>query len=415
MRQRQETPREPAERATLEVARVGGGGSARFGALVVVGVLVAVVWVGLSNRPATLPGSTPAGTLAQPVAVGSASPSPTARLTPPAYAYAVGATIEGVKYVTAFDELRPGYLSATLRVPLPINTASGVLTITELWASELRNDSVPVGDWSLPLGPFFSASGEQQQVIDAAMPARPNRDDLPARMRGGFKLNVYAENDLLFGILSIEVLLNPVATARVPPTPTGPPVTARVYDPDDIFGVYVVLGDSQFLTILAESEPGHLTGRLRLPIPPPATQGTFVFQQFSAPSARGQPVPVAQWPIRVEGLVAASGLEYVVVDETWPARRTLLNVPRPVMRGFHITVHAQSGVDSGELKIDIQIGPNQRILGDDGIYGWPVVEQLNVRHRKPIRPRGFYSQCRWDIGPMAARTQPGTDMSECRG
>ncbi|MEX2546617.1 MAG: hypothetical protein WD830_02365 [Chloroflexota bacterium] len=226
MRQRLETPREPAERAALEVARVGGGGSARLGALVVVGVLVAVLWVGLSNRPGTVPASTPARTSAQPVAVASAPPTPTPRRTAPAFAYAVGATIEGVKYVAAFDELRPGYLSTTLRVPLPVNARSGILTITELWASDFRNSSRAVGstEWPLPLDPFFSTIRGPELVIDVAMPARPNRDDVPPRVRGGFTLNVYAENDLLFGILSIEVLLNPnPAPARGGPrTPETP-------------------------------------------------------------------------------------------------------------------------------------------------------------------------------------------------
>ncbi|MEX2546616.1 MAG: hypothetical protein WD830_02360 [Chloroflexota bacterium] len=201
-------------------------------------------------------------------------------------------------------------------------------------------------------------------------------------------------------------------TLAVPPTPTAPPVTVRVaYDPDDIFGVYVVLGDSQFITILAEFEPGHLTGRLRVPIPPPATQGTFVFQQFSAPSAPGRPVHVAQWPLRVASLVAASGREYVVLDETMPARRTLLYAPRPVLRGFHVTVRAQSGVVYGELTIDIQIGPNQRIIGDDGIYGWPVVAQL--RRPQIERARGLYNRCRWGISPISAPPRPGTDEANC--
>lgn len=62
-----------------------------------------------------------------------------------------------------------------------------------------------------PLDPLFAVSRNPELVIVAGMPARLDRDDVPLRMRGGFGLKVYAENDLLFGILSIEVTLNPVA------------------------------------------------------------------------------------------------------------------------------------------------------------------------------------------------------------
>lgn len=167
------------------------------------------------------------------------------------------------------------------------------------------------------------------------------------------------------------------ATPELQPTPIAAPAAGpAVSRPNDVFGVYAKLGDSQFITILAEPEPGLLTGRLRVPIPPPATRGTFVFQQFSAPSAPGQPVHVAHWPLRVEMLVAASRRESVVVDATVPARRTKVNAPRPVQRGFRLTVRAQSGVASGELLIEVQIGPNRQLVGDDGIFGWPVVTQL---------------------------------------
>jgi hypothetical protein len=208
----------------------------------------------------------------------------------------------------------------------------------------------------------------------------------------------------------------PTSTALAP-SRTAPPIAVAAGS-DEVFGVFAVLGDNQYIAILAEPDDGHLTGSMRVPIPPPATQGTFVFQQLSAPSARGQPVMVGRWPLRVESLVAASGREFVVVNESEPPRRTLLNAPRPVLRGYHIEVRAQSGVISGEITIDIRLGPNQRIIGDDGIYGWPTVALIPVDEPIAViasypRERGRYNYCRWDLSPLSAPPRPGTDEADC--
>lgn len=203
--------RQPEPRSALEVVRVGGGVSARLGAFVVVGALAAVVWVGMSNRGPTV-GAPPtqrpaiAGSTAIPAPTHPPTPAPT---TPPS-TYAVSATIGNRAYLAALDESRPGRMFATLRVPMPPDEASGVLTITELFAGDFWNNPVSVGDWTMPLDPLFTARRDPEVVIDEAMPALPHRDDVPTKVRGGFGLKVYAENDLLFGILSIEVILNPV-------------------------------------------------------------------------------------------------------------------------------------------------------------------------------------------------------------
>lgn len=98
---------------------------------------------------------------------------------------------------------------ATLRVQIPPDETSGTLTISE-FGVDPRSNPVTVGDWNLPLDPLFAVSRDPQLVIVAGMPARLDRD-VPMMLRGGFGLKVYAENDLLFGILSIEVTLNPAA------------------------------------------------------------------------------------------------------------------------------------------------------------------------------------------------------------
>ena len=210
-------------RSELEVARVGGGPSPRVGALVVVGVLVGVVWAGVSGRPANplgtlestrpaiaAPTSEPTGA---PVAIESVSPRPTAARN----AYSVSATIGNTRYIAPLEELRTNHVTAILRVPLPVDETSGTLTITEVWSKDRYDHSALVGDWSLPLGPLFSTRTESELVIDAAMPTRPNRSGASPAVRGGFTLNVWAQNDLLFGLLYIELMLNdvphPVAAA----------------------------------------------------------------------------------------------------------------------------------------------------------------------------------------------------------
>lgn len=198
-------------RSGLEVVRIGGGASARLGALVVAGVLAAVVWVGVSNRPPT-PASqrtaNPAVALPTSAPAQTRGPTPT----PAPNAFGVSATIRNHTYVAALEEIRPGYMFATLRVPIPPDAGSGLLTMTELWAADLWENPVAVGDWTMPLDTLFTGNRDPQLVIDAAMPARPNRDDVPLKVRGGFALKVYAENDLLFGLISIEVILNPSVT-----------------------------------------------------------------------------------------------------------------------------------------------------------------------------------------------------------
>jgi hypothetical protein len=72
-------------------------------------------------------------------------------------------------------------------------------------------------------------------------------------------------------------------TASATPEPT-------IADPDDIFGVSLVIGLNGHHAIMDEPEPGHLTGVLRVYLPLAArTDGTLIFQQFSSPSAPGRP------------------------------------------------------------------------------------------------------------------------------
>src|SRR5688572_29224810 len=93
--------------------------------------------------------------------------------------------------------------------------------------------------------------------------------------------------------------VSPQPTPDDTPQPTsGPPAIG------DVFGVSAELGDAQYITILDEPEPGHLVGRLRLPLPVATADGIFSFQQFSSASVPGLAVPIADWPISVNLLAA---------------------------------------------------------------------------------------------------------------
>jgi hypothetical protein len=206
-------------------------------------------------------------------------------------------------------------------------------------------------------------------------------------------------------------------TARPTPFTLGEPDGPTALVAGDVFGAFATFGYNRYITILTESEPDHLIGRIAIPLPIDQNDGTFSFQQFSAPQARGRPVKIATWPINVESVAADSPL-VVVVDESMAARRTLLNAPRPLLRGFHLTVTAQRDGIAGELAIDILIGPNQRILGDDGIFGWPTLANIRPAVDRPIvvtydRTRGRYNYCRWDLAPLSAPPRPGTDEAAC--
>ena len=277
---------------SVETTRVGDGRSARFGALVVVGTLVAVAWVGFSNRPPAPPDVTPAPAIAiQPTSV----PQPSVEPTPLAFATA------------------------------PASSAH------------------PPGE-------------------------------------------------------------RPVST----PGTAGSASATR-----DYYLVQVAFESRTFTNITNEASPGHFQAELSIPIPPPATSATLRLLVLLA-TAPAVPVEIAAWELPLQSLNAASGREYLVLDRRVAARRLLLNQPLPVLRGYRLTATAESGVVSGMIRVEMTMGPNGRILGDDGIFGWPTVAQIPspATSQRP-RERGAYNYCRWDVGVLAARPKFGQDESDC--
>lgn len=197
----------------------------------------------------------------------------------------------------------------------------------------------------------------------------------------------------------------------ISPTPR-PAVTPRpgaAFVATDHYSVVATIGNRQFITMLEQTEEGRLSGILSVPIPPPATNGTLELAQVWSTVSHDAFLTLAKWDLRLESLSAASGREYLVLDRSVPARRTLRNVPAPVTSGYTITVRAQSGIYRGLLSVDIRVGPNRQLVGDDGIFGSSVVAQLPMP--TPEGPR-VTNGCHWHGRPPPSRRPPWPTYDE---
>jgi hypothetical protein len=182
------------------------------------------------------------------------------------------------------------------------------------------------------------------------------------------------------------------------------------------YAVVAKLAEREFSSRLARSARGGLTATLKIPIPPPATDGTVELVRIWSTVSHDAWAPIASWPLRREALSAASGREYVVLGWTISGRPIPARSNIPIVNGFRITIRAQSGIARGILNVEIdKESPRHQLVGDDGIFGWPSVALLQSRSRHVPAPRGVYNFCRWDIGPMALPPRPGTDESNCGG
>jgi hypothetical protein len=219
------------------------------------------------------------------------------------------------------------------------------------------------------------------------------------------------------------VAAQPTAVSTSPePSEQAGPAFGEPDDPvavsrSEVFGVYAQFGTSQYITILNEPEPGHLVGRLEMRLPIPADEGIFVFELLASRAMTGGPRYIGDWPINVEK-VTADAPDVAVLSVSPPAQRTRLGAPTPVVRGFQLTVSASRDATIGELVIDVRIAAGRQIVGDDGIFGWPTLANIQPRVDRPVvvaydRTRGRYNYCRWDLTPLSAPPRPGTDEAAC--
>lgn len=198
---------------------VGGGRPWWLGALVVLAALVTVVWIGVSGRPvstaqpvADIP-SASAPTLAPDATAPptASSPEPTPAQSAIARAgesFGVTAAIGSQQYTSLLDELEPGYLFAIFRVDNPGRQDPATLSLKEFF-TEALDGPVALGEWPLPLDPLYHGSRERQTVIDIHVPARPKLLNVPTPVLRGYRLTVYAQNELLFGTVAVEIRIGP--------------------------------------------------------------------------------------------------------------------------------------------------------------------------------------------------------------
>lgn len=213
-----------------------------------------------------------------------------------------------------------------------------------------------------------------------------------------------------------EATVTPIRPVSPSPGSTRAPPRGASIEADDL-SIVATIGNRQFMTWLRPAEHGHLSGTFRLPIPPPATEGTLelarvwrTVAQIWRTASHDAWATVSTWDLRLESLSAASGRQYLVLDQAMPARPSLRDISPLLTRGYRITVRAKSGVPSGLMSVDIQIAAGHQLEGNDGIFGWPVVGQIQ-RQTIP-RGRGLYNRCRWDVSPMSGTPRSG-DESGC--
>lgn len=203
------------------------------------------------------------------------------------------------------------------------------------------------------------------------------------------------------------------------PLPVGPPSSPHDASPPpavalfagEHFSIVTTVGNRQSMTVLEPTELSSLSGTLRLPTSAPANEARIELAQLWRTVSHDVWVALATWDLSLESAPDGGDREYVLLDRTIPARPTLRNAPILVTRGYRITVRVPSGPNVVGLSVEIRVGPNRQLVGDDGIFGWPVVGQ--IRPDPVSRTRGLYNACRWDVGPTSARPGPGTDEANC--
>lgn len=216
-------PRDDGPATPLTTTRVSGGSSARAVALVVVGVLASVVAIGVAGRPASDPprGATQDSAVAQ---SNSAAPSrdpqasPTPRPSRPAVLreriiplgedqFAVTGTIGERYFYELLEEIQPGRLYGTIRVPFPRPAKMIRLEIAQLWTREDRTNHVPIEQLRLPLDHLAPETRLQGRLLDLTVPERPKATDAPRPIRLGYSLLIRAESRLSFGVLTFDLRL----------------------------------------------------------------------------------------------------------------------------------------------------------------------------------------------------------------
>ena len=198
---------DPAERAPRPVTTpLGGGLSARLTALLVAGALVAVMWIGMSDRstppavpipiaqarPSTAPAT---GSAPEPSPAADVSPSPLATPRPtatPSDRYVATGTIGGEVFRAPLDEIKDGHLTGQYWLRDRPQGDDLAYEIVQLEKVEPWNFSqvATVGAWSHSLAELAANHRGGVEPVTARIQARPGWWGGPRPIRRGYELRV---------------------------------------------------------------------------------------------------------------------------------------------------------------------------------------------------------------------------------
>ena len=192
--------------------------------------------------------------------------------------------------------------------------------------------------------------------------------------------------------LDNEALAATVPASNTPAASAGPSGPLDLPGPGAVaaassnrFSIVATIGGRQFITLLEEDGSGNLAGSFEVTLPLAATKGTIEFSQVWMTVSHDAWATIGAWQVGFEPIAGASRREHVVLDVSMRPRRTVRNAPPPVARGYRITVRAQGAGAHGNVWVDINLGPRGQLEGNDGIFGWPVVAQLDPPAAAPTR------------------------------
>ncbi len=194
------------------VAGVRGGVGPRLAGIATALVLIGVVWVGTSGKPATpVPSPAPVaqasatGTPQAPITPGtpvgaSASPAVLRPTEPPTpaptsvlggqYALVAAGSVGNEIFGVAFSEARPGVFVAEHWTQSPPTSDVLEFEITDVRRRPGLARTASVGGWSLSLAELAGNARAGASVLTATAPARPRLTRAPLPVRRGFELEV---------------------------------------------------------------------------------------------------------------------------------------------------------------------------------------------------------------------------------
>lgn len=206
--------------------RIGGGGSAHAVTIGVVVVLLALVWVGWSGRPAGPSAGAPAlPSVAAPTAIGAGPTSEVAEPTPGMLptepvktirpsntladdVYLVTAGFAGAEDGGMLREVAPDHLRALMHLPSALPYGLLAIQLHQLSSVGMPTGYVELGSWEVSTDALVGTP-EVPIVLQDEMGARSEDPNPSLLVRRGFRLEVRAEDQGSIVELVVDIRLLP--------------------------------------------------------------------------------------------------------------------------------------------------------------------------------------------------------------